>query len=299
MFGPGTSFFALRPAGCSRSASERSRRRVPARRRRHADLHRRGVSGGAGPAHVAVDRSGAFVLVANYGSGDVAISPIQPDGGLAASSQIVHAGANAHGIVTDPSNRYVFVPCLGDDRVVQYRFDATTGQLTPNGALATAVGAGPRHLAFAPDGTHAYLIDEKASTVMALSLDFATGQLATLQTISTRAAGATGTNATAEIVVHPSGKWLYGSNRGDDNLVQLAIDSASGRLTLVGHTSAGGAKPRSFTLNPTGAHLYAANQSTNNIVTFTIDPATGTPAPTGATVDLPTPAFIEIVPLAP
>lgn len=252
-------------------------------------------TGGSGPAHVSVDRSGKYVFVANYGGGSVAVLPIQPDGGLAAATQVVASGANAHQILSDASGDFVFVPCLGDNKVAQYHFAA--GTLTPNSQLDTAAGAGPRHLAFAPDAKHAYLINEVNSTLSALVYDATTGRLSELQTLSTRASGATGTNTTAEVVVHPNGKFVYGSNRGDNNIVVFAIDASTGMLTLVEHESTQGMTPRNFTVDPSGTLLYAANQNSNTVVPFSIDPATGRLTPTATSISVQTPQFVGIIAL--
>jgi 6-phosphogluconolactonase len=253
-------------------------------------------TGGTGPAHVSVDRTGKYVFVANYGSGDVSVMPIQPNGGLGAAQQTDPSGANAHQILTDASGNFVFVPCLGDDKVAQYRFDTATGMLTTNGQLDTANGAGPRHLAFAPSGKHAYLINELNSTLTALTYDSTTGRLSELQApLSTRATGATGTNTTAEVVVHPSGKFVYGSNRGDNNIAVFAVDQ--GKLTLIENPSTQGMTPRNFTIDPTGTLLYAANQNSNTVVPFAINPTTGKLTPTAAPISVPTPQFVGILAL--
>jgi 6-phosphogluconolactonase len=253
-------------------------------------------SQGAGPAHVSIDRGGAYVLVANYGGGTAAVLPIAADGSLAAPAQTVSPGANAHMIITDPSNRFAFVPCKGSDYVAQYTFDQ--GVLAPNGVphIATAAGAGPRHLAFAPDGAHAYLVDENASTLMVLGYDMATGRLTAQQTISTRAQGATGANTGGEVAVDPSGRFVYASNRGDDNLGVFTI-AGDGSVTLASHTPSGGATPRMFAIDPTGHWLVAANQGSNNVVTFAIDAATGALTATGAVAQATMPAFVGFVAL--
>ena len=257
-------------------------------------------SGGDGPPFVSVDPQGRWVLVANYGSGTVAVLPIQADGSLGAAVSTMTAGAEAHMIVADPSDRFVFVPCKGADYVAQYLFDAATGKLTPNAVphLATAAGAGPRHLAFHPDGKTVYLIDETASSMTALALDASTGTLTASQTVSTLPAGFTGTNTGAEVHVHPSGKWLFGSNRGDDSVVVFALD-ATGGMTARGFTKTGGTTPRDFTLDPAGSHLYAANQGSGNVVAFTFDATAGTltPLATGATVTVPAASFIGLAAL--
>jgi len=251
---------------------------------------------GTGPTHVSIDATGTFVFVANYGNGTISVFPVQSNGGLGAATQTLSPGANAHMIAPDATNRSVFVPCLGDDLVAQYRFEPTTGVLTPNTvpSLATATGAGPRHIAFAPDGMHAYLINELDSTMTALTLDAATGRLTAVQTVSTRAAGAIGTNTCAEVVVHPSGRFLYGSNRGDNNIVVYAIDPSSGMLSLAGHTGTQGMTPRNFAVDPDGAFLYAANQNSNTVVPFRIDPVTGTLTPTAAPITATSPQFVGI-----
>lgn len=245
-------------------------------------------SGGDGPAHIAVDRSGAFVLVANYGDGTAAVLPIRGDGGLAAASQIVTAGANAHMVLLE--DQAAFIPCKGADYVAQYRF--ADGTLEPAGNVPTASGAGPRHLAFAPDGAHAYLINENDSTLTVLA--FAGGQLTPLQTVSTRAAGAAGANTGAEVWVHPSGRTVYASNRGDDNIAVFGI--AGDRVTLVGHVSTEGKTPRDFVIDPTGRWLLAANQDSNTVVTFAIDAATGMLTRT-ASLAATRPSFIGFVAL--
>jgi 6-phosphogluconolactonase len=241
-------------------------------------------SGGGGPAHIAVDRSGAFVLVANFGGGTVTVVPIRADGGLDAPRQPVSPGTNSHETVLDAANQFAFVPCRGSDHVAQYRFDAATGNLMPNDTpdALTAAGAGPRHIAFAPDGAHAYLINELDSTLTAFAYDATTGRLSSPQTIPTRAAGATGDNTGAEVWVHPSGKFVYGSNRGDDNIAVFSVAAGTGQVTLVGTTSTGGKTPRDFTIDPTGHWLLAANQDSNTVITFAIDPTTGMLTRTGS-----------------
>lgn len=253
-------------------------------------------SGGNGPAHLSVDRAGKFVLVANYGDGKIAVLKIRADGGVEPPQQTLDAGANAHQILTDPSNTHVLVPCKGANYVAQYLFDPTTGMLTANTVprLATAAGSGPRHLAFAPDGAHAYLVNELDSTLVAMAYDGATGRLTALQTVSTRAAGATGANTGAEIAVHPSGAWVWASNRGDNNLAAFTIAS-SGMVTAAGHTPTGGMTPRAFAIDPSGTWLYAANQGSSNLTTFRIDATTGALASTGGPIAVTQPSFVGFV----
>lgn len=254
-------------------------------------------SGGSGPAHLSVDKTGKFVLAANYGDGHVAVLPVRADGGVNAAVANPLAGMNAHEILTDAANQFAFVPCLGSDYIAQYRFDPASGMLAPNSVatVATAANAGPRHLAFAPNGSFAYLIDETASTLQVLAYDPASGRLTPVQSVSNRKVGATGTNTGAEIVVHPSGKFVYASNRGDNNVSAFAI-GGDGKVTLIGHVGVG-ATPRNFTIDPTGAWMLVANQDANTVTTYRIDPATGTPAATGASMPFTKPTFVGLVSL--
>lgn len=255
-------------------------------------------SGGNGPAHLSVDRGGHYVLVANYGDGQIAVLPIRADGGVAPSQQTLAAGVRAHMIVTAPANDAVLVPCLGSSYIAQYTFAPASGALTANSVphASTASGAGPRHLAFSPDARHAYLINELDSTITAFTYDAATGRLAPIHTLSSRAAGATGTNTGAEIWVHPAGTVVYASNRGDNTIAVFARDAQTGRLSPLAQVPTQGATPRDFTLDPEGRFLYVANQGSNSVVPFAID-AAGQLAPTAAPITVPSPTFVGIVPL--
>jgi 6-phosphogluconolactonase len=255
-------------------------------------------SGGNGPAHVGVDNTGAYAMVANYGDGRVAVLPVRTDGGLLAASQTATAGANAHQIITNPTNAYVLVPCKGDDWVAQYTF--ASGALSTNTPprIMTTSGAGPRHVAFAPGGQHVYLVNENNSSLTAFAFN-GSGQLSELQTVSTRATGASGTNTGAEIAVHPSGDFVYSSNRGDNNIAVFRIAAATGMVSLVGHVPTAGMTPRSFAIDPSGAWMFAANQGSDTIVTFSIDTTTGMPSPTGASMPFDNPSFIGFVSLPP
>jgi 6-phosphogluconolactonase len=197
------------------------------------------------------------------------------------------------------SNRFVFVPCKDAGYLAQFVFDASTGKLTPNAIprVAAAAGAGPRHLAFHPNGRFAYVINEDNSTMTAYVFDGSAGTLAPIETQSTVPAGFTGTNTGAEVWVHRSGVWLFGSNRGDDSIVVFAIDATTGKLTRKGFTKTGGAEPRSFTLDPTGTFLYAANQTSGTIVPFRFDSTNGALTPVASAVAAPKVSFIGVVPL--
>ncbi len=240
-------------------------------------LQNRVSSHGAGPAFVSVDATGKNVLVANYGGGTVTVLRVEADGRLGAKVSGDAPGPKAHAILAEPSNRFVYAPTLGADAVAQWAFDATTGALTPLSPpkVSFAAGAGPRHVAFAPSGKHAFVVNEFDDTVVSLSIDATTGALTPKQTLSTLPAGFDGAkNTGADVHVHPSGKHLYTSNRGHDSIAQFAV-AADGTLTAKGHTSTGGKTPRNFGIDPSGRVLLAANQGSGNVVTFRIDPTTG------------------------
>ncbi len=263
---------------------------------------------GAGPCHLVVDRSGKDVLVANYSSGSIGVLPIGKDGKLAPpSNKIQHRGAgadprrqegpHAHSINVAPDNRFAFVADLGLDKVMIYRLDAAQGTLEANDppSVSLASGSGPRHFAFHPSGRFAYVINEMKSTVTALRYDPSSGRLEELQTISTLPADFSGDNTTAEVQVHPTGKFLYGSNRGHDSIAIFAIDGDTGRLKLIGHQPTGGKTPRNFGIDPTGAYLLAANQDSDTITVHGIDPASGRLQKTEHVASVPSPVCVKML----
>ena len=258
-------------------------------------------SGGAGPPFVALDRTEAYALVANYDDGTASVLPVKSDGSLGGPSSTLQVGTNAHMIATDPSNRFAFVPCLGSDYVAQFLFDATTGTLTPNATphVKTVAGAGPRHVAFHPNGKLVYLINEKNSTLTAYSLDGTAGTLTEIQTVSTLPSGFSGTNTGAEVWVHPSGSWVLASNRGDDSLVVFAIDASTGKMSAPTFTKSGGKTPRDFTLDPTGTFVIAANQDSGNVVPFRFDATKGTLSAAGNAMSVTMASFVGVVRLTP
>ena len=266
---------------------------------------------GAGPCHVSLDKTVKFVLVANYDGGSIASFPVHDDGSLGEAVGFVqHSGssadkqrqeaAHAHWIATSPDNRFVLVADLGLDEVLIYRFDAAKGSLSPNDPPFAKVdpGAGPRHLAFHPNGKFAYVLNEITATVTAFSYQPAKGSLSVLQTVDTLPNTYKGPKEAAEIAVHPSGKFLYTSNRaGIDAITSFAIDRTKGTLKQAGQFTTKGKTPRNFAIDPTGTFLLAANQESNNIVVFRIDPATGSLTPTGQSVEVPAPVCITFLPL--
>lgn len=262
-------------------------------------------SKGGSPCYVTLDRTENFALVANYESGNVSVLPIKNDGSLGdAVSVVQHAGSSvnrdrqlgphAHCIVLDRSNRYAFAVDLGIDKVMIYRFDSRAGTLTNHGAVEMKPGAGPRHLTFHPNNRYAYAINELDSTMTTLAYDSNRGVLQPKETVSTLPAGYSEPSYCADLHVSPSGRFLYGSNRGHDSIVVFAIDKRSGKLTLVEHVSTGGKWPRNFTIDPTGTFLLAANQRSDSVVTFRIDPTTGRLKPTGHNAEVPTPVCLKL-----
>jgi len=267
-------------------------------------------SAGAGPAHLSLDRSGRFVLVANYGGGNIAVFPIGSDGQLGkrtAFLQFAGSSANkdrqatphAHEILASNDNHLVLVPDLGTDELMIYRFDAAAGSLTPNkpAFVKLSPGSGPRHFALAPSGKFLYLVNELTSTVAVFAFDSSSGQLHQEQTISTLPQDFHGENTTAEIQVDSAGKFLYVSNRGDDSIAVFAIDQHDGKLSFVERVPTGGKEPRHFTLDSSGKWLLAANQNSNTINLFAVDSATGRLTATSHKVQVPTPVSVVLVPL--
>jgi 6-phosphogluconolactonase len=266
------------------------------------------ASRGADPCYVAFDKTGKYALVANYTGGSVAVFPVRADGHIGESSAFVqHVGSSvnkerqegphAHWIETTPDNRFAIAVDLGLDELLVYRFDAKTGSLTANNPPHAQLdpGAGPRHLAFHPNGKFAYVVNELQSSITALSYDPSRGALHVLKTVSTLPKGFSGSNDTAEIKVHPSGKFLFASNRGHDSIAVFSIDSKTGTLTLVDHFPTQGKTPRNFEIDPTGSFLFVANQDTNNIVVFRIDPNSGRLTPTSQTLHVPSPVCLKFM----
>ena len=265
-------------------------------------------SRGADPCYISLDKSGKHVLVANYTGGSVAVFPVLDDGRLGDASAFVQdqghgtnperqEGPHAHSIDLSSDNHFALVDDLGLDQVIAYRFDPAKGSLAPNEPAFAKVeaGAGPRHLAFHPNGKFAYVINEMHSTVTAFAYDSAGGALRSLQKNSTLPPGFTGQNDDAEVQVHPSGKFLYASNRGHDSIAVFAIDPTKGTLTPVEDIPTRGQTPRSFEIDPTGSLLFAANQKSNNIVVFRIDAGTGRLTATGQVLEVAAPVCVKFV----
>ena len=269
-------------------------------------------SEGGGPCHLTVDKAGKNVLVANYGAGTATVLPIDTDGKLSkASCSVQHKGSganpkrqegpHAHSINLDAANKFAFVADLGLDKVMIYRFDGAKGTITANDPafVEMAGGAGPRHFSFHPNGKIAYAINEIDSTITAMSYDAEKGALKKVQSISTLPKDFKGDTTTAEVVVHPNGKWVYGSNRGGkDSPSSIAIfkaDEKTGELTAEGHQDKGIKVPRNFVIDPSGKFMLVGNQGANTIVVFRIDEKSGALEPTDVSVDVGQPVCLRFL----
>jgi 6-phosphogluconolactonase len=264
-------------------------------------------SAGAGPCYVATDKTGKVAVVANYGSGTIASLPIKADGSLEkAASAIQHegssvvpnrqAGPHAHSINVSPDNRFAVAADLGIDKLMIYKVDPATGKLTANDPAFAAApqGGGPRHFAFHPSGRFAYVCNEIKSSVTAFAYDPAKGSLTEIQTITTLPEEVD-RNSTAEIQVHPSGKFVYCSNRGHDSLAIFTVDEKTGKLTAAGHQKTLGRTPRNFGIDPTGAYIIACNQATDNVAVFKADQQTGKLTQVGELVEIPSPVCVKFI----
>lgn len=264
---------------------------------------------GGSPCHLQVDATGRCIVAANYGGGSVCMIPLRDDGDVAekASDFVQHEGSSvharqsephAHSINIDPGNRFAYAPDLGLDKVLVYELDLAAGRLRPHSAqpyARTAAGAGPRHLAFSPDSRLAYVINEIDSTITAFDFDAPSGTLQTVETVPTLPGDFGGESATADIHVEPSGRFLYGSNRGHDSIAIYAIDPASGRLQSRGHVPTGGEHPRNFGIDPSGTFLLAANHRSDTIHTFRLNQDDGSLSPTGHIAQVQAPVCLQFL----
>ena len=270
---------------------------------------------GEDPCYLSFDRTGKYVFVANYTSGNVVVFPIEADGKLGASTANIRdegqlgpnkerqEGPHAHWIEASAGNRYAYVSDLGLDKVLIYEFDVATGKLISPGSnqqnafsATLPPGAGPRHVAFSHRGNFMYVLNEVQSTVTLFAND-AREKYRSVQTISALPKDFTGRNDAAEIAIHRSGKFLYTSNRGHESIALFHIDSATGKLTAAGDYSIEGKEPRHFAIDPSGNYLLAEDQLSDKIVTFRIDQKTGALAPTGDSVEVPSPVCLVFLPL--
>jgi 6-phosphogluconolactonase len=278
-------------------------------------------SQGEDPCHLAFDKSGKFLFAANYTSGHVAVFPILPDGKLGQPTAVVkdagtvgpnpkqQDGPHAHWVAPTVNGGSFYVADLGLDRVLRYEFDETRGTLSVvpmrNGGVVAATdlsaklapGTGPRHVAFSPDGLRMYVLGELKSTVTAFSGAGLDAPLSpAFQEISALPKGFSGRNDAAEIAMHPTGKFLFTSNRGADTIAVFNVNPKDGRLKLTASVPTGGKEPRHFALDPTGQFLLAENQNSNSIVVFRINPTTGALTEVSRTDDIPSPVCLMFLP---
>jgi 6-phosphogluconolactonase len=264
-------------------------------------------SQGSGPCHLSLDKTGKYVFVANYDSGSIAAFPIGSDGKLGQpTATIQHSGhgpdperqegPHAHEILPSPDNHFVVASDLGLDELLSYKFNARNGTLTANtpAYAKTEDASGPRHFAFTPNGKYVYVLEEMRSAVSGFAYDAGSGRLTHIQTISSLPADFGGHKEAAEIAVHPSGKFLYASNRGHDSIAVFAI-APDGKLSNIEYVPTGGKTPRGFALDPTGSYLLVGNQESDSIAVFRIDPATGRLKMSGHEIKVPSPVSIELV----
>ncbi|MCR9291217.1 MAG: lactonase family protein [bacterium] len=305
------SFLTIHPSGnvlyAVSEVAESDRQVVAYRIRDDLTLEEIGAaaSAGSGPCYVSTDHAGEFLFVANYGSGSIAAFRLKPDGGLGPlTSQHQHQGSSinerrqqsphAHCILADPTDRFVCAVDLGTDQVVIYELNRESGQLQATGKPFKATpGHGPRHLAFHPDGKHAFVIHELTCMLSLCSWDAEAGRLEELQQISTLPVDMQSGYSTAEVLVHPSGKFVFGSNRGHDSIAGFRF--MDNKLSSIGHTPTSGKTPRNFRIDPSGKFLLAENQQSDSIVVFRIDPRTGELTHTGNTASVGSPCCIKFL----
>jgi 6-phosphogluconolactonase len=267
-------------------------------------------SHGAEPAHISMDRTGRWVLVANYRSGSIAVFPVEADGRLGKAADVVqHAGTSvhperqrgphAHWICADPANRFVLIADLGIDAILTYGFDQDKGKLDVKGRFEarTPPGSGPRHAVIRPDGRFVYLVNELDSTIVAYQYGAAEGHLRQMQILSTLPEGYAEASSIAAVRITPDGRFVYASNRGHDSIAIFASDPATGLLEYRGFEPSQGRTPRDFNIDPTGTFLFAANQDSDTIVQFRIDQETGKLSATGRVTTVATPVCIDFFPI--
>jgi 6-phosphogluconolactonase len=270
-------------------------------------LNAQSLSGSLGACHLAVDKTGRWLIVGNYLSGSISVFPIQSDGMLDTVRQTIkHEGKgidsvrqqspHVHSINIAPNNRDVFVPDLGTDKIMTYNLNTETGQLTRAQVPFTSVqpGSGPRHFVFHPNGKFAYVIQEMSATIT--GFNYREGTLKSFQTVENLPADYSGRKWAADIHISPDGKFLYGSNRSHESLAIFYINEKTGKLTFVGHESVHGKTPRNFIIDPTGNFILVANQDSDNITIFKRDKKTGKLIYIDKEIKVPQPVCLKLIP---
>lgn len=268
------------------------------------EINRKKIDGDI-PCHVTVDRTGKWIVIANYINGSVVVFPIAADGAIESEScNVVHAivdgkkASNAHCSAISPDNQWVLVCDLGLDRVFVYRLDHTTGKLSPSQYphLSLPAGSGPRHLSFHPNGKFVYVINETDLTMTSANWNSDLGKLETINIVSTLPPNAKASGfSTAEVLVHPTGRFVFGSNRGHDSIVTMRIQPDTGAVERVDNASTQGKTPRNFRLSPDGKMLLAENQSSDTIYSFRVDAETGKLTATGHFISVKAPGCIKFL----
>lgn len=266
-------------------------------------------TGGTDPCYVSVDSTGSLAFVANYSGGTIAAFPLNHDGSLNDAAEIItHAGSSIHddrqkgphphSIQPDPANRVVYVPDLGTDELRIYDFDPEQATLEPADPPSVELppGSGPRHLDFHPILPYCYVINELTSTITTFAYDAGSGQLTPTETTSTLPREFDGHHQAADIHVHPSGTYLYGSNRGHDSIAIFEIDDETGGIDLLGFESTNGSWPRNFAIDPTGSFVFVENRRSDTVIGFMIDQSTGLLTRTGQTLNVPEPVCMRFFP---
>jgi 6-phosphogluconolactonase len=275
-------------------------------------------TGGTSTCYISLDKTGHYVLMANFGSSSVTVLHIKDDGSLGEQTAFMkHIGhgkdpsfqsrAHPHSIDVSPDNRYAVVSDLGVDKLFVYKFDASTGVLSPQDPTAVEMesGGGPRHFVFDAAGKYGYSLKEMSGIVTTMAWNSADGTFTKLQDVSSLAPNFPGANDSAEIEIHPNGKFLYESNRrfrgpnkfGPDTIGVYAIDSATGKLSEVEQVSPGGTMPRNFALDPTGSYLFSGNEVSGTVTLFRVNGDTGKLTPTKTVLKIDVPACIKFVPV--
>jgi 6-phosphogluconolactonase len=266
-------------------------------------------SGGGDPSYISLDQTGHYVLAANFESGNAAVWALDPDGGLGERTAFVQdtedranprqqVQAHAHSIRVDPTNHFALVGDTGLDKLFIYKFNVKDGSLAPNDPpfVKAAPGANPRHVAFHPNGRWLYVLTEAGSTIMLFNWDTKRGAPSEVETVSTLPKDFQGKSACAEMQVHPSGKFVYASNRGRDSIAVFSVDPKTGRLTLIQDVPSGGKTPRNFDMDPTAHWLLVTNHDSNTAMVFRIDQQTGKLTPAGQPVNVPYPFCPRFLP---